>query len=261
MDDRRTIPTSQRDEFRENGHILVRALLHSPEVAVYRPLIADAMRRYRVEGRRPAEKDAGRAASIMNLWRLDEGVSRLVLSRRLGKVAADLLGVGNVRIYHDQAIFREPGSGPISWRQDQYSRPLDTESTITLWLALGEITLEMGMPTFAAGSHRDGLVPDQRPADESENRYRKYIKDHQYPVTRSAGMRAGDGSWHYGNTLYSVPANDSDRTLEMMSITYMADGARVVQPAHERQTEDWDRWLMGLPPGRLAASELNPLIL
>ena len=80
-------------------------------------------------------------------------------------------------------------------------------------------------------------------------------------MTRSAAMRAGDGSWHYGNTLYTMPGNDSDRTVEMMGVIYMADGARVAQPANDRQTEDWDHWLMGLPPGRLAASELNPAVL
>jgi ectoine hydroxylase-related dioxygenase (phytanoyl-CoA dioxygenase family) len=261
LDELRVISTAQREEFRENGHIHVRGLVSPAELAVYRPLIVDLVRRHRSERRRPFEKEYGGRASVMNLWRSDEAIRRLVLSRRLGKVAADLLGVENVRIYHDQAIFREPGAGLLPWRQDQFYRPLDTASTITLWMPLTDVSLEMGMLTFAAGSHKNGLAPDQRPADESENRLRKYIKDHQFPITRAAGMRAGDGSWHCGNTLYSIPANNSDRTQEMMTVIYMADGARVVQAAHERQAEEWNNWLMSLPPGRLAASELNPLVL
>jgi hypothetical protein len=47
----------------------------------------------------------------------------------------------------------------------------------------------------------------------------------------------------------------------MMSISYMADGARVTQPTHKAQVQELHAWLMGLPPGRLAASEINPLIL
>jgi hypothetical protein len=46
----------------------------------------------------------------------------------------------------------------------------------------------------------------------------------------------------------------------MMTITYMADGARVAQPVHKAQVHELNAWLMGLPPGRLAASELNPLV-
>jgi len=46
-----------------------------------------------------------------------------------------------------------------------------------------------------------------------------------------------------------------------MTITYMADGARVARPAHPGQEYELNMWLNGLPPGRLAASELNPLVL
>jgi hypothetical protein len=40
----------------------------------------------------------------------------------------------------------------------------------------------------------------------------------------------------------------------------MADGARITQPVNAAQMNDQNSWLMGLPPGRLAASELNPLV-
>ena len=46
-----------------------------------------------------------------------------------------------------------------------------------------------------------------------------------------------------------------------MTVIYMADGARVTQPNSPAQVNDWNTWLMGLPPGRLAASEMNPLVL
>jgi len=122
LDDAREVTSAQREEFRENGHILIRGVLSPDEAAVYRPVIADAVKRLRTEKRRLSERDTyGKAfLQIMNLWRVDEGVRRLVLARRLGKMAADLLGVGNVRIYHDQALFKEPGGGPTPWHQDQY---------------------------------------------------------------------------------------------------------------------------------------------
>src|SRR5439155_21374857 len=135
--------------------------------------------------------------------------------------------------YHDQALFREPGGGALPWHQDQYFRPLDTANTITCWIPLVDIEVDMGMLTFAVGSHKNGLAPDLRPGDESEARYRKYIRDHQFPISRAAGMRAGDASWHYGNTVHSVSANDSERMREVMTVIYMADGARIVQPANE----------------------------
>ncbi|MEJ7661127.1 MAG: phytanoyl-CoA dioxygenase family protein [Hymenobacter sp.] len=92
----------------------------------------------------------------MNLWRADEGVRRFVLARRFARLAADLLGVENVRIYHDQALFKEPGGGPTPWHQDQYYWPVDTTNTITMWMPLVDIDVAMGMLTFASGSHRQG---------------------------------------------------------------------------------------------------------
>jgi len=262
LDDVREISAAQRDEFRENGHVLVRGLLDPQEIAHYRPLIGEAVKKHRTERRRLSERDTyGKAfLQVMNLWRQDEGVRKFVFSRRLARVAAGLLGVSDVRLYHDQALFKEPGGGPTPWHQDQYYWPLDTANTVTLWMPLVNITVDMGMLTFASGSHKHGIVLDQKISDESESNYRKYVKEHQFPITRSAGMQAGDGSWHYGNTVHQAPGNDSDRMREVMTIIYMADGARITPPSNKAQINDWNTWLMGLPPGRLAASELNPLV-
>jgi ectoine hydroxylase-related dioxygenase (phytanoyl-CoA dioxygenase family) len=263
LDDLRNITAAQQQEFRENGHILIHGVLSPAEAAVYRPVVADAVKRLRTEKRRLSERDTyGKAfLQIMNLWRVDEGVRRLVLARRLGKVAADLLGVTNVRIYHDQALFKEPGGGPTPWHQDQYYWPVDTSNTVTMWMPMTDISIDMGMLTFASGSHKKGIVLDQKISDESEAGYKRYIKENQYPVTRSASMRAGDATWHYGNTVHSAPGNDSEKMREVMTVIYMADGARVIQPNNQAQANDLNTWLMGLPPGRLAASELNPLVL
>ena len=262
LNDVREISVAQREEFRENGHALVRGLLSPKEIAIYRPLIGEAVKKYRTERRRLSERDTyGKAfLQVMNLWRVDEGVRQFVLARRLARVAADLLGVSGVRIYHDQALFKEPTGGPTPWHQDQYYWPLDTANTVTLWMPLVDITVEMGMLTFASGSHKHGVILDQKISDESESNYRKYVKDHQFPITRAAGMQAGDASWHYGTTIHQAPANQSDRMREVMTVIYMADGARITQPSNKAQINDWNTWLMGLPPGRLAASELNPLV-
>lgn len=263
LDDLREVTVGQREEFRENGHLLMRGLLSGEEVAAYRPVIVDAVKRMRTEKRKLSERDTyGKAfLQIMNLWRVDEGVRRLVLSKRLGKVAASLLGVANVRIYHDQALFKEPGGGPTPWHQDQYYWPLDTPNTVTMWMPLTDITVEMGMLTFASRSHRQGTALDQKISDESDISYKRLIRENQYPVTRPAGMRAGDATWHYGNTMHCAPGNESEKMREVMTIIYLADGARITQPANAAQTNDWNTWLMGLPPGRLASSDMNPLVL
>src|SRR5512139_2547872 len=99
--------------FRRDGHVLIRGLATPEEIDAYRPAILDARNRFGGEATPLAERDTyGRAfLKGMNLWSKDDRVKRFVLARRFGQVAADLLGVDGVRVYHDQALLKEPGGG------------------------------------------------------------------------------------------------------------------------------------------------------
>lgn len=257
------ISTAQRDEYRDNGHLLVRGLLSTAEVFGYRQQVVEVAKRQSREKKKAPERGIyGRNfGQLVNLWRVDDGVRQLVLSKRLAKVAADLLGVANVRIYHDHALFKEAGGRATYWHQDQYYWPLDTADTVTVSIALTDQSIEMGMFVFASGSHKHGTIMDPKLSSEPDASYRKYIREHQFPLSRAAGMRAGDASWHYGNTIHHTSANLSEKRREMMTVTYMADGARVARPVHPAQEYELKNWLNGLPPGRLATSEFNPLVL
>lgn len=260
-----TIPVSaaQIAAFRENGHTLMKQLLSPEEVAEYRKVIVDAAQRYNTERRKMEERDTyGKAfLQIMNLWRVDERVRKFVLAKRFAQVAAELLGVSNVRIYHDQALFKEPGGGPTPWHQDQYYWPIDTPKTVTMWMPLVDITIDMGMLTFASGSHTKGSIFDFEISDESESAFDEYIQQHQFPITRATTMNAGDATWHYGYTIHNAPGNQSNTMREVMTVIYLADDAKITQPKHKWQVNDHQTWLMGMPVGGPAASELNPLVL
>ena len=251
------------EEFRKNGHTLIKDVLQPVEVPVYRDAINVAAYAYNTEKRKLEERDTyGKAfLQVMNLWEVDESVRRFTLAKRFAKIAADLLGVANVRIYHDQALYKEAGGGFTPWHQDQYYWPLDTTNTVTMWMPLIDIKEDMGMLTFASGSHKDGAVGNIAISDESEATLDKYIHDKKYVVNRPKTMNAGDASWHYGWTLHTAPGNFSDITREVMTIIYFADGANITAPINEHQENDRQRWLCGDAPGTKAASALNPLVL
>ncbi|OOQ61193.1 phytanoyl-CoA dioxygenase family protein [Mucilaginibacter pedocola] len=249
--------------FRRDGHTLTPGLLSGEELAHYRKAINDAAYRYNTEQRKLEERDTyGKAfLQVMNLWEQDEPVRGFTLAKRFGRIAANLLGVENVRLYHDQALFKEPGGGFTPWHQDQYYWPLDTDKTITMWMPLMDINEDMGMLTFASGSHRGGFAENIPISDESETSLQKYIRDKGFLVTRATTMQAGDATWHYGWTLHTAPGNNADVTREVMTIIFYADGAHVTEPQNKHQENDRQRWLSGLPVGSVAASPLNPLIL
>lgn len=248
--------------FRQNGHTLIQGVLTKDEVEIYRQVINNAAYKYNTETRPMEERDTyGKAfLQIMNLWEVDESVREFTLAQRFAGIAASLLGVEKVRVYHDQALYKEAGGGFTPWHQDQYYWPLDTTQTVTMWMPLVDINEEMGMLTFASGTHKNGSVDSVAISDTSEKMLDEYIKKNGYSVTRPQTMKAGDATWHYGWTLHSAPGNASPHTREVMTIIYFADGAKVTTPKNENQEADRQRWLLGTEPGSLAATSLNPLV-
>lgn len=264
LDNRYEIQGEQVQEFERNGHVQTLDLLNEQEITVYQLVISSAVNRFNDEKRSLAERDTyGKAfLQIMNLWRVDESVKKFVLAKRFAYIAAKLLGVENVRLYHDQALFKEPGGGPTPWHQDQNYWPLATNKTITMWMPLVDIpNPDMGMLTFASGSHREGAVSDLVISDESEDAFEQYVRQHRFPLVRPAALKAGDATWHNGFTIHNAPGNEGQRMREVMTIIYYADGTRIAPPQHSFQENDLKTWLGNKAPGSLADSDLNPLLL
>lgn len=258
------VSAEQARQFSKDGYILIPDILSAAEVVAYREVIVAAADKYNSETRKMADRDTyGKAfLQIMNLWRNDERVKKFILAKRFAKIAADLLGVKNVRLYHDQALFKEPGGGPTPWHQDQNYWPLDTNKTITMWMPLVDIPdPDMGMLTFAAGSQLKGNVFDHVISDESEDAFENYVRTNRFIISRPSAMKAGDATWHHGFTIHNAPGNNSQTRREVITIIYYADGATVSQPKHKWQENDHQKWLMGKPVGEIADSELNPAIL
>ncbi|MGC8669090.1 MAG: phytanoyl-CoA dioxygenase family protein [Chthonomonadales bacterium] len=248
--------------YRRDGHILLRAVCSPEEIAVYGPIIKEGARRYNTEDRPLEQRDTyGKAfLQIMNLWERDAAVKQFVLAQRFARIAADLMGVDRVRLYHDQALFKEPGGGPTPWHQDQYYWPLDTDHTITMWMPLVDASEEMGTMTFASGSHREGYLGPLEISDASDEYFRTFVRERGYPLVSCGRMAAGDASFHSGWTLHCAPGNRTERTREAMTIIYFADGARILPPDNKNRVMDLQRWLPGQRPGELAGSVLNPIV-
>ena len=53
----------------------------------------------------------------VNLWKTHNSVKELLLESEsvIGKIAAELEGIDCVRIWHDQALIKEPFANPTAW--------------------------------------------------------------------------------------------------------------------------------------------------
>lgn len=261
------VPASKTAAFRRDGHVLLRRICSREELDVYQPLIASEVDRRKHEARGGVYQQSLRDRNtrdkaflqLENLWAGNDAIRQFSLARRFGQVAADLMGVDAVRIYHDQALFKEPSGGYTPWHQDQYYWPLDTTNTITMWMPLVDTGAEMGTLIFASGMHPRGPLVDLAISDYSEEAFKKIVKEEDTPLVIGE-LNAGDATWHYGWTPHKAPGNATDNMRQIMTIIFFADGARVTTPSNAKQPGDLARWLPGCQPGDLAASEINPIV-
>jgi len=256
------VPNGARQDYQRDGHVLLRAVASTAEVAAYRTVLTAVVDEYKKGARPLDERDTyGKAfLQIGNLWGKDERISRFVFARRFAGIAADLMGVDAVRLYHDQALYKEAGGGITPWHQDQYYWPLDTEKTITMWMPLVDLTADMGIMRFASGSQRDGFIGKVAISDKSEALFKQYVLDRGFTVSSTPAMAAGDATFHSGWTMHSAPPNRTATMREVMTIIYYADGARVVDPDTEGRKGDYASFYPHLKAGDLADGPKTPVI-
>jgi ectoine hydroxylase-related dioxygenase (phytanoyl-CoA dioxygenase family) len=249
------------DAFRRYGHVLVRGIASREEVQAYRPVIQkvvdEVARQHDTQGR--IDDYSKLFTQVTNVWRLSDQTQRIVFSRRFAGVAARLLGVPSVRLYHDQALFKPPGADRTPWHQDRYYWPLDTDRTVTMWLPLVDVEEEMGPMMFASGSHRADSLGDLAISNETDRRLAAIIAERGWRIS-SAAIHAGDATFHAGGTLHSAGANRSKRVREVLTVIYYAAGTRASSPANDNQRVDLEVFFPGVRPGEEAKSELNPVL-
>jgi ectoine hydroxylase-related dioxygenase (phytanoyl-CoA dioxygenase family) len=159
----------------------------------------------------------------VNLWRRHDEVKRFVLCKRFGDVAAKLCG-RPVRVWHDQALFKEPHEGAKTpWHQDAHYWPhKERADQITIWIALRDATLQNGCMSFVPGTQVAKDLPPIRLADpqnllDSAPQF-KGIK----PIP--CELKAGSCTYHNGLTFHYAGPNKSDGMREAFAIIYMPDG-------------------------------------
>lgn len=196
---------------------------------------------------------------VTNLWQKSEIVKNFVFRKDLAQIAAKIMGVSSVRLYHDQALFKEAGGGATPWHVDQVYWPLDTTKTCTFWIPLQSTPHEMGTLSFASGSHLKTGGRDMVISDESEKFFSGYVKESGFELSADE-FELGDISVHAGWTVHHAGPNQTDQIREVMTIIYMAEDTRLLSSPTKTQWVDRDAFTPEVQPGELIDTELNPIL-
>ncbi len=251
----------QIDFYQKNRFIKLKQVLSPEVVAHFNEVITNRVNELNTVTVPIEERDTyGKAfLQLMNLWRDDEAIQPLIFSKRIAKIATDLMQVNGVRLYHDQALYKEAGGGFTPWHADQYYWPLSNDNTVTAWIPLQATPLEMGPLEFSAGSHQIQEGRDMRIGDESEAFLNKKLRVNDFPHIIEP-FDLGEISFHSGWIFHRAGANTTDQIRKVMTIIYMDKDMRLKQPENENQINDWHTWCPGAEVGAVIDTPINPVL-
>lgn len=259
----RPLPLSedQINFYRHNKYIKIKHVFSQDLVSHYNQVIGDTVAKLNQQDLPLQDRDTyGKAfLQLFNLWQHEPEIKNLVLSPRLGKIAASLMEVGGVRLYHDQALFKEAGGGITPWHADQYYWPLASDKTITAWIPLQATPLEMGPLEFSARSHQIKQGRDIMISDESERKIDETLRVTDFDHVIEP-FDVGEISFHSGWIFHRAGANQTDQVRRVMTIIYMDKDMHLKNPENAGQQNDWETWCPGAVIGEVIETPLNPLI-
>ncbi|HEY3559968.1 MAG TPA: phytanoyl-CoA dioxygenase family protein [Kribbella sp.] len=247
--------------FADRGFVKLKNVLSPATIAAYEPEITGKVIELNTQHQPLDERDTyGKAfLQVSNLWQDSERVLEFVSSPRLAKIAAQLLGVQSVRLYHDQALYKESGGGVTPWHADQYYWPFSTDRCVTIWVPLQETPMEMGPLSFAAGSQKFEFGRNLPISDESERVLQQALAEQDFPEV-SEPYELGEVSYHLGWTFHHAPPNTTDIPRRVMTVIYVDASMEISPPVNENQVADLTTWMPGNEPGETISSPLNPIL-
>ena len=201
-----------------------------------------------------------RFLSLEMMWLENKFIRNYVLSPRIAKIAADLLGVPRIRLYHDNVLAKEPGCGRTPWHCDDYHFPLDTQKVVTAWIPAQPIPLSMGPLEFARPLDIFELVKDIKfnKFDTSyDRRVAEVFKLNEVEI-EDGPFAIGEVSFHHNRSFHTAKANRTKQTRIVLANTFFADGARIVNEP-TMVSGDWQKFIPNVGPGEIAATTLNPI--
>jgi ectoine hydroxylase-related dioxygenase (phytanoyl-CoA dioxygenase family) len=247
--------------YQKNRFIKLKNVFDAETLAYYNEIITKQVAQMNTTTTDLANRDTyGKAfLQLFNLWRENDDVKTFVFSKRLAKIAADLMQVDGVRMYHDQALFKEGGGGITPWHADQYYWPLSSDKTVTAWIPLQEVRLEMGPLEFSASSHQIVAGRELQIGDESEALISEKLRvtDFQHVIEQ---FELGEVSFHSGWVFHRAGANVTNQMRKVMTVIYMDKNMVLKQPDNKNQENDWHTWCPGAKVGDVIDTELNPVL-
>jgi ectoine hydroxylase-related dioxygenase (phytanoyl-CoA dioxygenase family) len=220
-------PQELVDAFARDGYVVVPDLLTDAELDRFEDAVTAGVRARTAGTSTPLEERSRYQQSFtqcMNLWEDQPEVRALTFHPRIGAVAARLLGVDAIRLWHDQALYKEAGGRETDPHQDHPYWPIRETASVTAWIPFQGSTLASGAMGYVPGSHLVGM--------------RKFVNiffGEPEDILAEPGIAGvepvfvevprGGVAFHHGLTVHLAKPNTTDRDRAVHTMIFFPDGS------------------------------------
>jgi len=220
------------DEFDRNGFVVTPNCFSKEELQQHSDSVdAEVARRTKTDTRQVHEKTKYEQSFVqcMRLWETSRAVAPLSCHAGLAGVAAQLLQVKGVRLWQDQALYKEAGGRETTPHQDQVFWPIGEEPLISAWIPFEDVRCANGAMAYVPGSHKAGRlrVVDITHSTEAYD----VLSDPALNGARPQWVEVSAGSvvWHHGMTVHQAAANTTAHVRRVFTIVYIGNEARRIK--------------------------------
>ncbi len=245
------------NRFQQDGYVVIPNLLTESELSRYQIAVANAVRlRKQFDRRSLIEKSRYEQSFIqcMNLWEDFADVRPFTFHPKVAEAAAALLGASAIRLWHDQALFKEPGGRVTDPHQDLPYWAMAETDALTAWIPLEGSTLQNGCMGYVPGSHQLGINKHVDIFRGNERELAEQAKEMLVAEPVFVEVPRGSVAFHHGLTAHQAKANTTSQVREVHTMIFFRDGmTRHASNAHYSV----DR--AGIKPGGVIASDATPI--
>jgi hypothetical protein len=211
--------------YKRDGFLHVPGVLTPEEIAQHGAAVDNAVATRKQYDTRSLDEKTPYEQSFIQcqyIWEDFPGVRPLTFHPVIGQLAAALTGGDAVRLWHDQALYKEAGGRDTEPHTDQPYWPIAETDTITVWIPFEKTDDASGCMGYVPGSHTNKaeFVDIFQAKGDGESLMEKFADTPPVFVH----CKPGDVIFHNGSTVHLAKANKSDRTRRVYTAIYFRDG-------------------------------------
>jgi phytanoyl-CoA hydroxylase len=233
----RSTPTAdEKASYKADGFLVVPNFMSRDELELWRKTVDDAMavrgdQRFSFPGKEPLStqpEDRSYYDRVftqrVNLWQTHEPFRELLFQPDLGRFVGETAGVDGLRVWHDQALVKEPYANPTGFHLDVPYWSFTSADAITIWIALDDATLENGCLYYVPKSHLAKRFANVEIGKDLGALFDIYPEWRDVPAV-PCPVAAGGALLHNGLTFHGAAANMTPGRRRAITCAYMPDGA------------------------------------